>query len=385
MRGLSTSSMKTMRRLLPLLLIATSCASPQATSSSGPPPSGDLEVSYEIDSTTLKPREGDLAAVVFRLRNGTSNVVVLRDLMLLRDYMLPGSAAALASWQFAQAGFLNYQPEIDEWEYDRRRKAEKPRPVFNSGMLLPGERLVARARLRLLDMPKDFQFRYFELSPEDVLRKVYWEVRSEKQTRFKHLVGAELDARLRPSPLEDSPSQRLIVYPFAEEVRSTLLRKSVRVNPELRPRPFTLEQAVRRSGVPAPAPGESTFCQALDGWIVPSPTGHVLVTPKEVAPLPELKQPERIFFLVDSVGVQKIQVDVEKASLASELGARRWPIVAHEREERLSSKVSVRRADHYLFLGAVDLPRLFSDLRDLKGALDVELTPDGGGILLVTR
>jgi hypothetical protein len=336
MRGLSTSSMKTMRRLLPLLLIATSCASPQGTSSSGPPPSGDLEVSYEIDSTTLKPREGDLAAVVFRLRNGTSNVVVLRDLVLLRDYMLPGSAAALASWQFAQAGFLNYQPEIDEWEYDRRRKAEKPRPVFNSGMLLPGERLVARARLRLLDMPKDFQFRYFELSPEDVLRKVYWEVRSEKQTRFKHLVGAELDARLRPSPLEDSPSQRLIVYP-------------------------------------------------LDGWIVPSPTGHVLVTPKEVAPLPELKQPERIFFLVDSVGVQKIQVDVEKASLASELGARRWPIVAHEREERLSSKVSVRRADHYLFLGAVDLPRLFSDLRDLKGALDVELTPDGGGILLVTR
>lgn len=373
-----------MVRLLPALILLAACRGPGA-STPDVPASGDLEVSFEIDSTTLKPREGDLAAVVFRIRNGTSNPVVLRDLLLLRDYMLPGSTAALASWQFSQAGYLSYLPEIDEWEYDRRRRAEKARPVFNSGMLLPGERIVARTRLRLLDMPKDFQFLYFELPAEEVLRRVYWEVRSEKQTRFKHLVGAQLQERLRPSPLDESASHRLIVYPFAEEVRSSLLKKSIRVNPPLQPRAFSKAQAVRLAGVPEPRPGDATFCQALDGWILPSPTGHVLVTPKEVAPLPELRQPERAFFLVDAVGVGKIQVDVEKPSLATELSGRRWPIVKQEKDERVSATLSIKRAEYFLFVRADELPRLFAELRSLGAALDVALGPEGGGVLVVTR
>jgi hypothetical protein len=371
------------RVLAALTLLAAGCA--PGPSPKEPGASGDLEVSFEIDSTTLKPREGDLAAVIFRIRNGTSNPVVLRDLVLLRDYMLPGSTAAVASWQFSQAGYLNYLPELDEWEYDRRRKAEKPRPVFNSGLLLPGERVLARAKLRLLDMPKDFQFHYFELPPNEVMRRVYWEVRGDKQTRFKHLVGKDLERALVPSPLEDSASHRLVVYPFAEEVRSSLLRKSVRVNPALQPRLFPLAQAVRLASVPAPRPGEATFSQALDGWILPSPTGHVLVTPKDVVPLPELRQPERVFFLVDAVGLNKIQVDVEKPSIATELAARRWPIVKQEKDERVSSKVSIKRADHFLFIQAADLLRLFAELRALGAALDVDLSGESGGVLVVTR
>jgi hypothetical protein len=347
--------------------------------------SGDLEVSVQIDSTTLKPREGDLATVVFRIRNGTSNAVVLRDLVLLRDYMLPGSTASVASWQFAQAGYLNYLPEIDEWEYDRRRKADKARPVFNSGMLLPGERIVTRARLRLLDMPKDFQFHYFELPSAELLRRVYWEVRAEKQTRFKHLVGAELAKAMEPKALEDSASHRQIIYPFAEEVLSTQLKKSIRVDPALQPRPFTLAQAVRLAGVPSPRPGEATYCQALEGWIFPSPTGRVLVTAKDVVPLPEIRQLERVFFLVDVVGVNKIQVEVEKSSLATELGARRWPIVPQEKVDRVSSKVAEKRTDYFLFIQTSDLLRLCAELRALGAVLDVDLNAEGGGRLLITR
>jgi hypothetical protein len=374
------------RLLAPLILLAAGCAPARNAAPAAPAgATGDLEVAVEIDSTSLKPREGDLAGVVFRIRNGTANPVVLLDLVLLRDYMLPGSTAAVASWQFAQAGWLNYVPEIDEWEYDRRRRADKPRPVFNSGMLLPGERLVARAKLRLLDMPKDFQFRYFELTPDEVLRRVYWEVRADKQTRFKHLVGAELDARLRPSPLEDSASLRLVVYPFAEEVRSTRLTKSVRVNPALQPRAFTRAQAVRLAGVPEPAPGDATFCQALDGWVLKSPTGPLLVTPKEVVPLPEIRQMERVFFHVDAVGVGKIQVDLEKDSLATELGGRRWAIVRQEKDERVSPKLAIKRTDYFVFLPAADLPRLFADLKAIGAVLDVNLSAEGGGVLVVTR
>lgn len=375
--------MERYRAVAALILLASGCGGPPPAPAA--PAGGDLEVAVEIDSSTLKPREGELAGVVFRIRNGTSNAVVLRDLVLLRDYMLPGSTAALASWQFAQAGYLNYLPDIDEWEYDRRRKADKARPVFNSGLLLPGERIVARTRLRLLEMPKDFQFHYFELPPDEVLKRVYWEVRSDKQTRFRHLVGRALEEKLKPSPLEDSASHRLVVYPFAEEVRSTLLRKSVRVSPALVPLPFTLAQATRLAGIPAPKPGEATWCQALEAWIAPSPTGHVLVGAKEVVPLPELRQPDRIFFLVDAVGVAKIQIEIGKDSLATELGARRWPIVRQEKDERVGGTVTMKKTDYYLFLQAVELPKLFAELRAIGAALNVDLSADGGGRLIITR
>jgi hypothetical protein len=38
--------------------------------------------------------------------------------------------------------------------------------------MVPGENLVLRARARLLSMPMDFQFSYFELSSEELHRKV---------------------------------------------------------------------------------------------------------------------------------------------------------------------------------------------------------------------
>jgi hypothetical protein len=274
------------RAVAALILLAAGCAPGPSAKAPGSAPSGDLEVSVQIDATSLKPREGDLATVVFRIRNGTSNAIVLRDLVLLRDYMLPGSTASVASWQFAQAGYLNYLPEIDEWEYDRRRKADKARPVFNSGMLLPGERIVARARLRLLDMPKDFQFHYFELPSAELLRRVYWEVRSDKQTRFKHLAGAELAKAMDPKALEDSASHRQIIYPFAEEVLSTQLKKSVRVDPALQPRPFPLAQAVRLAGVPSRVPARRPTARPSKAGSSPRPPATSSSRPRTSFPSP---------------------------------------------------------------------------------------------------
>jgi hypothetical protein len=377
-------------RTRPLFLAAGLLASGACTPpKQGPEPAAgaaDLEVRHEIDVASLRPREGDLAAVLFRIRNGSKRTVILRDLVLLRDFMLPDSNAALASWQFAQAGHLEYLQDIDEWEYDRRRAADARRPVFNSGLLLPGEQILVRTRLRLLDLPKDFQVRYFELSEADLVRKVYWEERKDRVARFRHLIGRDLELRLVPDNRTEVGSQRLVIFPHADEVgRSTLLQKSVRVAPELLPRAFTLAQAARKAGLPVPDRETYTYCSSLDAWVLPSPAGHVLVAGDGVSSLPELRQPDRVFFHVDSTGVGKLQVELAKASIATTFSERGWPVVSQQREVRISPSVTDRVTDYFVFLQAAELPRLFADARALKLALDVSLAPDGGGRLVVTR
>ena len=372
---------------LPLVLLLLAACAPSGTTArttAGAPtaPTGGLEVAVELDTTSFHPRQGDLAGAVFRVRNGTGRVVVLQDLVLLRDFMLPGSTGAVISWQSAQEGRLAYVPSIDEWEYDRRGKSPTPKRVFNSGLLVPGETVVVRTKIRLLDLPKDFQFTYFELAPEDLLRKVYWEVREGKSTRFRHLVGRELEARLVKEPREDLPTHRRIVFPHAEEVGpSTKLLKSVRVNPTLKPRAFALADAARRAGLPVPDRGHYTWCGTLDGWILPKGDGHALVTPAGAAPLPGIRQLEPVFFVLDAAYPGKVQIEIAKSSLATALAERKHPVVTQTREEWVAADVRATREDYYLFMAPEDVPRLLADLRDLKASLDV----DAAGRLIATR
>lgn len=367
-----------------LLLAACAPGAPRTAASpaASAAPEGGLEVAVELDTTSFHPKEGDLAAAVFRLRNATGRVVVLQDLVLLRDFMLPGSSGAVVSWQAAQEGRLTYVPSIDEWEHDRRGRSPTPQPVFNLGLLAPGETVAVRTKIRLLDLPKDFQFSYFELGPEDLLRKVYWEVREGKSTRFRHLVGRDLDARLVKEPREDVASHRRIVFPHAEEVGpSTKLLKSVRVNPAVKPRPFALADAARRAGTDVPARGLYTWCGTLDGWILPHRQGHALVTPAGVGPLPEIRQIERVFFVLDAAYPGKTQVEIAKPSLASALAERKHAVVTQTRSERIAGDVTARDEDYFLFVAPDELARVLADLRDLKAALDV----DDAGRLVATR
>lgn len=376
-----------------LILLLAACGAPRAQDkgnsgkgatgkTDAKPLSGELDVAVEIESAGASPREGELATVVFRIRNGTANTLILRDLSLPRDLMLAGSSGAVMTWQFAQAGVVTYLADRDEWTYEKGKRTDAPRPVFNSGLLVSDETLVVRTRVRLLEMPMDFQFSFFELTTDDLRRKVYFEFREQKLVRYRTLVGRELESRLLPSLRMDEAGHRFVIFPHAEPIASMTLLKTFRLQQPLRPRPFRLDQASAKAGVKKPRTGEYTYSLVFDGWVLPKESGHVLVTPIGVTPLPELKQMERIFHLLDVTVPEKMTIEVRAHSAASVLSDLKYPLVKDEKEIPVTREVKEKRITYFLFLSTDQIGRLFSDLARLKLAVDVEYG-DGGGRLVI--
>lgn len=364
-----------------LVLAACSASAPAAKGGKGAA-SGQLDVSVEVDAAGASPREGELATLVFRIHNATPNSIMLRDLTLPRDLMLTGSTSSVVTWQFSPQGLVTYAADRDEWTYDKSRRPDANRPVFNSGLLVPDERLVVRARVRLLEMPMDFQFSYFELTAEEVRRKVYFEVREQKVLRYRTLLGRELQDRLTPSLRSEEEGHRLVVFPHAEPIVSNALLRTFRLQQPLRPRFFTLDQAARKAGVPRPRSGEYSFCSVYDAWVLLKDKGHVLVTPAAITPLPELRQLDRTFHLIDSAVPEKVTIELRAHSAASALSELKYPLVKDEKEIPINREVKEKRITYYLFLTAEQCGRLLSDLARLKLVVDIEYV-DGKGRLLV--
>ncbi|HZE98652.1 MAG TPA: hypothetical protein VE981_16615 [Planctomycetota bacterium] len=374
--------MKT-QALLPLVLAFAACSSP---STGNPPPAGgEIEVSAEIENQTLAPREGDLVAITFRVSNNTAKTVILRDLTQPIDLMLSGSSGAVASWQYAQSGLLTYLPDREEWVYDKSKRADARRPVFNSGLLVPRESLVLRARLRLLEMPMDFQFTYFELTQDEIRRKVYFEKREEKLLRYRLLIGRDLEDALTPSVRTEVGGHRFVVFPHAEPIASNALLKTFRFQMPLKQRRFTLDQAAALAGVPKPRIGDYTYSNVFDGWVISRKPGYVLVTPAGVAELPELKNVERTFFLLDTAGNGKVEIELRSHSAATALSELRYPLVKQEKDVPLTKDVKEKKIFYYLFLTADQMPKLFGDLKTLKLVVDVEYGEGGGRLQVLNR
>jgi hypothetical protein len=342
-------------------LMAVSCRSAEK-----PAAADDLEATVFIEAPTLRPREGDLAVAVLRLRNGTDRAAILRDLSPVGT---PG-AGSVMTWQFAQAGLLQYQADRDDWLYDRRRAADKPRPVFNSGLLLPNETILVRTRLRLLGLPRDFALTWFDLSRADLTQRVYFETRADREVRYKRLVGEELDRATTPEAKGDAAGHRVVIFPHAEQVIPTSKRKIVRVEAVLEPRPFGLPAAIRMAGFPSA--DEHTYTSGLDGWVLRRGDDFRLVTASAATPLPKLRQMERIFHTLDAAGVGKVEIEFlrETKSLFSD----KHRIVADPRKGR-----------YFVFIPAADILPFLLEVRDAGLSVDAEVNPDGGGRLTVTR
>lgn len=375
------------RALIPLLLAAAACADGSgAGSRTEPAPGGEIDVTAEVDNLTVTPREGDLVTVLFRVTNRTRRPVILRDLTLPVDLMFGGSSG-VATWQYAQSGLLTYLADRDEWVYDKSRRATTSRPVFNSGLLVPTESLVLRARVRLLTMPMNFQFSYFELTPEELHRKVYFEKRDprEKVVRYRLLVGSELDDALTPSLRTEAGGHRFVVFPHAEPVASTTLLKTFQFQTPLKPRLFSLEQAARVAGVEKPRPGDYTFSNVFDAWVIKKGDGHVLVAPTGVTELPELKQVERTFHLLDNTGAGKIEIELRSHSAATALAELRYPLVKQEKEVPVTKEVKEKKVFYYLFPTIDQMGKLFQDLKTLHLVVDVEYGEGGGRLQVLNR
>jgi hypothetical protein len=355
-----------MRRLFALAcLLAAAC-----NGASKNPAADDLAVAQELEVDTLRPLEGELATVVFTIRNPTAQTAVLRDLLMA------GSAGAVVTWQSSQpvsprtreAYALDYVLGADEWKLDPRR-AGKPRPVFNSGLLAPGESIVVRARIRLLGLPREFQLSYFLLSPEEVKRMVYFEFRRGGEVRYRKAIGDEIKTLLTPSSRPEPTSHRAVIFPHAEGPMNVPRLKLISVTTALTRRTFTIEMAAQKAGIPPPR--EHTYSSSLDGWVLGGEAPR-LVTPAAVVLLPRLLQPERTFYYLDALGPGKAEVEFlrETKTLFGE-------------KYRLVSDSS--RARFFLFLERREILPFLADVRDAGLAVDLELTPEGGGRLLVTR
>ncbi len=340
-----------------ILLGLAGCQPPPA------PPAGTLEVTFEIDTGSLRPREGELATLLFRIRNATAQNVLLRDLTAA------GGPGAVLTWQFSQPGNVEYSRERDEWTHERRRAGKRP-AVFNSGLLLAGEAIAVRARFRLLGLPRDFALTYFELSRGELAQKVYFEERLEGEMRYRRRMGADLDRAAVPDLRTDAGGHRTVIFPFAQEVQPTTKIKAVRIDAALEPRAFSLAEAARRAGVSTPE--EHTFSAVLDGWVLRSGDGAWLVTPSTVVPLPRLRQMERLFHYVDVVGVGRAEIEFLRETKTLFSDKRR--IVTDAQHGR-----------YYLFMPPADLPAFFKEVREFQLVLDVEVLSDGGGRILVTR
>jgi hypothetical protein len=103
--------------LAALILVLAACGPHRSSDKGGAGPdkkqSGELDVTVEVEAAGASPREGELATVIFKIHNGTANVLVLRDLSLPRDLMMVGSSGAVMTWQFP-AGTRHYVPDRDE-------------------------------------------------------------------------------------------------------------------------------------------------------------------------------------------------------------------------------------------------------------------------------
>jgi hypothetical protein len=185
-----------------------------------------------------------------------------------------------------------------------------------------------------------------------------------------------------PSLRTDEAGHRFVVFPHAEPVLSNPLLKTFRMQQALRPRPFPLEQAARKAGIPRPHNGDYTFSTVFDGWVLPKDQGHVLVTPVSVLPLPELRQMERIFHFVDTIVPEKITIELRAHSAASAISELKYRLVKDERDVPVTRDVKEKRVIYYLYLSAEQFPKFLADLKALKQALDVEYR-DGHGYLVV--
>lgn len=358
---------------LTLAIALGACAAPQG---GGPPGGGgEVQVTTELDLPTSRPREGDLVPIIFRIKNATRNYVLLRDLTYLADPDLKESASAAATWQSGAPGQIRYNRDANEWSYDRSDRKKQTPALFNSGLLVPTESVLIRVKIRLLSMPKYFQLLYFELPFEKVRSDVYFEARQDREVRFRVQIGKELQDRLVPSTKTDVDHHRTVLYPFAERVEPTAKIRPIKVEAELQAKPFSLLDAVRKSGG---RPAEQyTFCSSLDAWVLKRGAEFTLVTPASVTPLPLLRQMDRTFYFIDSMGVEKIEIELQDDGVAS--------ILQLEKKYRVVVNKLPRETRYYLFLEASALPKFFADARSSSLAIDVEMTPEGGGRLRVVR
>ena len=346
--------------LLPLFLLA-SCAAPGPNR--GPERGGgaDLHIMAGLDPSSPEPVEGGLGLFSVSVRNVSKRCVILRDLAL-------PDGTPILTWENPPPRPLEYDGKADEYRAESGPRAAGE--AVHIGLLLPGESVLFRPQVRLLNLPRRYLLNYHSYSPEEVSRNVYFEV-SGGPLRYRRLAAPDVAAM--PSVEGAAATHRSVIFPYAhsptENPRSTELVLDVKAAP----RRFSLAEALRRAALAASDVEESTYCVYLDAWAVRTRGRGWIVTTRGATPLPRFTRFELCFFHLDTIE-SHLPVQFEFTGALNERFPDRRVVPMRDSQGRMRNLAFVPREDVAGFLKEV-----------AEKGLEVEVRAEGRSISLLLR
>ena len=277
-----------MRTALVALILFSSCAPGKRT---GPASTGpDLQIVSMLDGASPDPVEGGLGLFSVNVRNVSKRCVILRDLAL-------PDGAPILTWENPPPRPLEYKSEADEFVAEAGPRAAGE--AVHIGLLFPGESVIFRPQVRLLNLPRRFTLTYHSYSVDEVSKYVYFEVQGAGVLKYRRVLPSDIAEM--PVVKEAAATHRAVVFPYAYsptmEPRTTELALTV----EAAPRRFRLADALQRASIAPDDVVESTFCVYLDAWAVRTRSRSWLIAPKSTTPLPKIPRFELCFFHLDTI------------------------------------------------------------------------------------
>jgi hypothetical protein len=285
-------------------------------------------------------------------------------------------------------GVLKFKDGADEFSYDPRRpdktsedRFDPDRPVFNTSMIVPGEEIIFKPRIRLLNLPKEYALNYWSYNTIDIKKEVYFLAdRAARPMRFQRLMADEACAKaLLPDPTTSIGSHRTVVFPHAEKVLYAPRRLQFKLDAVIEKRAFSLDDALRKARISEADAKEVSFYAGLTVWAVRTPEVCLWISASDVITLPPIDRLDVFCYALDGAGMESISIEL-RSGLASALsdGYPEFKVIAAI-DPRDSSKTRyttlVTKAKLIPFLDAV---------RTMGCKLQIT-TGDSGFRILVTR
>lgn len=357
---------------LTALVLLASCA----TGPGGPrvPARGaDLSVDIEFDFASGPPIEGELGTFVLRFKNVGPYYLILRDLLH------PG-AGVVTTWQGSMPGTLTMRPGSDEFLLEPRDRDVTTPPVFNTSLLVPGEELVVRLRLRLFRLRRELVLNYFAYGGVDVRNYLYFVVDPrERPMRFARLPEGEAFVKaLTPDPTINVRTHRTVLFPYAERVTATPERFVFPFDYAYERRGFTWERAARAIGATPEDVREVSFFAGLSMWALRTAQGSWLVGPDSRAELPSVTDLDAFCLALDTGtgGVETVSFELHPAIAQA--------FASESPKTRIARETGPHRNRYHAFVGRPDLLDFLGTLRQHGWKVDVQRA-EGGLRLLVTH
>lgn len=354
-----------MRSALLGLLLLASCSPVPGKSGGGPRSdgnfTGELQILSDIDPASHDPIEGGLGLFSVSVRNASKRCVILRDLAL-------PDGTPILTWVNPPPRALGYDPKADEYKAESGPRSAGE--AVHIGVMLPGETLVFRPQVRLLNLPRRFLLNYHSFSPDEVSQNVYFEVLGGGPLRYRRLAAADVAAI--PSVKVPAATHRAVIFPYAYSPTETPKTAELVLNVEAPPRRFRLADALRSASIATPEVEESTYCVYLDAWAVRARGKGWLITPRGSTPLPRITRFELCFFHLDSIDSHlPTQFEFTGALEVRFPDRRIHPLREQERTRKLA------------FIAREDVAGFLKEVAD-KG-LEVEVRAEGRSISLLLR